>query len=415
MQVNSAEPSTPRRRAFRADSGRRPPLSVDPPARRRLRLRLSRRSRRFSPAIPPIARAWARRDRAHAGASAAPARDRGGHRARSSERRGAPARARRGRRGSSPTPRTVAIVTGQQAGLFGGPLFTLLKALTALKLAEQVAREHQVPAVAVFWIDAEDHDWDEVRVVYGLRRRARRRAPSSLPPRAGGDPAPVATVRLDDSIADGARRARAAAAADRIPRVAARRAARGVRAGRRHGRRVRPLARARARRSRAGRLRLVGPGVEAARQPGLRARAVDARARRRSWPRSAGADLVGARLSRAGAARRTTASRCSTSTADAAPIRQQDGQFVVGDQSYAAGRARAGSRPSSPAGFSPNVLLRPIVQDTLFPTICYVAGPERARVSRPAARRLRALRRADAADVSARDRRRSSIRRRCGS
>ena len=50
--------------------------------------------------------------------------------------------------------RSVAIVTGQQAGLFGGPLFTLLKALTALKLAERVRREHGVPAVAVFWIDA---------------------------------------------------------------------------------------------------------------------------------------------------------------------------------------------------------------------------------------------------------------------
>ena len=60
-------------------------------------------------------------------------------------------------------PRTVAVITGQQAGLFGGPLFTLLKALTAIKLAEKVTRDHGVPAVAVFWIDAEDHDWNEVR------------------------------------------------------------------------------------------------------------------------------------------------------------------------------------------------------------------------------------------------------------
>ena len=60
-------------------------------------------------------------------------------------------------------PRTVAIVTGQQAGLFGGPVYTILKALTAIKLAEQVERDHKVPAVAIFWIDAEDHDWEEVR------------------------------------------------------------------------------------------------------------------------------------------------------------------------------------------------------------------------------------------------------------
>ena len=66
-------------------------------------------------------------------------------------------------RASLRDPQTVAIVTGQQAGLFGGPLFTLLKALTAVRLAERVRSEHGVPAVAIFWIDAEDHDWDEVK------------------------------------------------------------------------------------------------------------------------------------------------------------------------------------------------------------------------------------------------------------
>jgi bacillithiol biosynthesis cysteine-adding enzyme BshC len=55
-------------------------------------------------------------------------------------------------------------------------------------------------------------------------------------------------------------------------------------------------------------------------------------------------------------------------------IRQQDGRFLVGDHQYAA-PALVEQATSQPAGFSPNVLLRPIVQDTIFPTICYVAGP----------------------------------------
>ncbi|MGE3189003.1 MAG: bacillithiol biosynthesis BshC, partial [Vicinamibacterales bacterium] len=54
-------------------------------------------------------------------------------------------------------PRTVVVITGQQAGLFGGPLFTLLKALTAMKLAQEVSARHAVTVVPVFWIDAEDH------------------------------------------------------------------------------------------------------------------------------------------------------------------------------------------------------------------------------------------------------------------
>jgi uncharacterized protein YllA (UPF0747 family) len=77
------------------------------------------------------------------------------------QRRGAPPAARAAAELLA-DPRTVVVITGQQAGLFGGPLFTLLKAATAMKLARRVADEHRVPVVPVFWIDAEDHDWPEV-------------------------------------------------------------------------------------------------------------------------------------------------------------------------------------------------------------------------------------------------------------
>src|SRR4030095_16705841 len=77
--------------------------------------------------------------------------------------------------------------------------FTLLKALTALRLAEQVRTEHGVPTVAVFWIDAEDHDWDEVKSGGVLDADMK---PLAI---AAGDPpqahsGPVARVRLDESV-----------------------------------------------------------------------------------------------------------------------------------------------------------------------------------------------------------------------
>src|SRR5262249_45913362 len=52
-----------------------------------------------------------------------------------------------------------AMVTGQQVGLFGGPLFCVLKALTAVKLAEEA------DAVPVFWMATEDHDYEEINAV----------------------------------------------------------------------------------------------------------------------------------------------------------------------------------------------------------------------------------------------------------
>lgn len=58
-------------------------------------------------------------------------------------------------------PGTVAVVTGQQVGLFSGPAYTIFKALTAVKLAQQLSKQG-IPAVAVFWLATEDHDFPEV-------------------------------------------------------------------------------------------------------------------------------------------------------------------------------------------------------------------------------------------------------------
>ena len=55
-------------------------------------------------------------------------------------------------------------------------------------------------------------------------------------------------------------------------------------------------------------------------------------------------------------------------------LRVQDGRFTAGGETFAPDALAAEAR-ARPERFSPNVLLRPVVQDTLFPTVCYVAGP----------------------------------------
>jgi bacillithiol synthase len=56
----------------------------------------------------------------------------------------------------------VAVVSGQQVGLFGGPAYAFYKALSAIRIAEELT-EAGVPAVPVFWMATEDHDLDEIR------------------------------------------------------------------------------------------------------------------------------------------------------------------------------------------------------------------------------------------------------------
>jgi bacillithiol biosynthesis cysteine-adding enzyme BshC len=286
------------------------------------------------------------------------------------ERRDAPPRARDAARLLA-DPRTVAIVTGQQAGLFGGPLFTLLKALTTLKLAEQVSRDHHVPAVAVFWIDAEDHDWEEVRscTVFDETLTART---VSLAARPGADPTPVATVRLDHSIHD------ALAEIERLlPPTQFRSAlvaglrrayAPGVGMAEAFGRWMEEV---------------LGPhglvvydSSDAASKPLVSqvfARELSMPGHTVKLAALAGSDLTARGYHAQVHAQDDTLALFHLEGGRRA-IRQQDGQFHVGEQQYQPS-ALVAQATERPAGFSPNVLLRPIVQDTLFPTICYVAGP----------------------------------------
>ena len=59
-------------------------------------------------------------------------------------------------------PSTVAVVTGQQVGLLGGPLYTIYKTLTAIKLCKDLRKLHRnVNFIPVFWLETEDHDFAE--------------------------------------------------------------------------------------------------------------------------------------------------------------------------------------------------------------------------------------------------------------
>jgi bacillithiol biosynthesis cysteine-adding enzyme BshC len=270
-------------------------------------------------------------------------------------------------------PAGVAIVTGQQAGLFGGPLFTLLKAVTAIRLARRLSRDRGIPVVPVFWIDAEDHDWDEIASASVLAADQTLRTISAEAPDGAGERAIASlacAASIDANLDD--------LAAALPPTEFTADLVATLRTAYRPGRGVADAF---------GRLldRVLGPHglvVYDASDPAAKpfAAPIFRHELEHVGETTRLAAAAGAELVARGYHMQVTPHEGAAALFDLADgrraIRAGAGRFLIGDEAVAVDReallARLAARPET---FSPNVLLRPLVQDAIFPTVCYVAGP----------------------------------------
>ena len=265
----------------------------------------------------------------------------------------------------------VAIVTGQQAGAFGGPLYTILKAVTAIQLARRTAAEHGIPVIPVFWVEAEDHDWAEVRSSTVLDAELQPKE-ITLPDVGGSGALPVGALVLDGDIATAHEALRATLPPSDFTEWLSTTLRESYAAGTSVG-------------SAFARLldQLLGPhglvvfeSFDAAAKPLV----ADIFARELQFPgrTSSLAAAAGAELEARGHQPQIKPSDDGIALFRMDPerrlLRRDGADFVAGDDRLAAA-ALIAEVVDHPERFSPNVLLRPVVQDTLFPTICYVAGP----------------------------------------
>ena len=269
-------------------------------------------------------------------------------------------------------PKSIAIVTGQQAGVFGGPLYTLLKAVTAIQLARQVERDHQVPVVPVFWVDAEDHDWDEVKSARVLDGQFAV-ADIELAAPTGAGSLPVAQLTLGPDVTEAiARLATQLAPTEFTRELVEQLTARyrpGLSIGAAFAGWIEDLL---------GRQGLV---VFEADDASLKPLVADLFVHELERPCQTAqlARDTGALMASLGHTPQVEPAEESVAlfylnAAGRHSIRRKGEEYTTGDQVRPA-KAVRDEAAAHPERFSPNVLLRPLVQDRLFPTACYVAGP----------------------------------------
>ena len=291
--------------------------------------------------------------------------------ARQLDRRNAPDAARKAA-SLLASDQTVAIVTGQQAGLFGGPLYTLLKAITAIQQARRVQAEHGTPAIAVFWVDAEDHDWEEIRTARVLDQDFSLRQ-ITLTDLDGAGSRPVASLTMDSGIQDTLIELETSLAQTEFTSEV-------MSAIRQRYRPGAGIASAFAGwlDDLLGRHGLV---VFESADPDAKPLAADLFVHELDHPgRTAQlAKEAGAAMAKLGHDPQVepgedTVALFYNDGMGRRPIKRRGADFVVGEGTRPAAELRSEAR-EHPERFSPNVLLRPVVQDRLFPTVCYVPGP----------------------------------------
>ena len=268
-------------------------------------------------------------------------------------------------------PRSVAIVTGQQAALFGGPMFTLLKAITAIQLAAHVREQFGVPAVPIFWIEGEDHDWDEVKKCGVLDgEQCLREIEIGNPP--GAHHTAVARVHLDDSASAAINALEAT-----LPKTEFTSALiDSIRQAYQPGTGMADAFGRWLEMTLGSKGLVLYDASDPAAKPlvaDLFARELETAGTTARIATGAGASLE-ARGYHAQAIPHddTVALFYLNSGRDA--IKRTTNGFAVGDRIEPGQRLIEQAR-QHPELFSPNVLLRPLVQDTVFPTACYIAGP----------------------------------------
>lgn len=270
---------------------------------------------------------------------------------------------------------TFAVVTGQQVGLFFGPAFTLYKALTAVRVSQSLSARG-LKTVPIFWLATEDHDLEEVSQTYTLNDdyerihlhdRGERPAPQS----------PVGRVKLTAAITEQLNRLESAlpASNDRTQLLEDLRSAYQPGAAWSEA-----FARFFTRLFSQWGVVLLDPLDEAVHRLGV---PVYQKALRQASELKLLLEERSAELTKSGYHAQVHITEESTllfveREGNRLPMHMSatdDKQFSIGDAQTASCEELESEIKEQPLNFSANVLLRPLVQDTLLPTIAYIAGP----------------------------------------